>query len=162
MVSINKPKRSTYVPRVTVTYTYTRVSIILYVVFLNNAHSRNAWARNIANAWLPCTNIWETLQRAITLILRCESKIRLYHFLVLTHSVCPYKKYCLKCFPRLQTLYFYLVCNLSDMLFRALNIFFFPILFFKKEPHRKKKCLETTQNSQGHTGSARQKDEFSK
>ena len=55
--------------------TYTRVSI--YVVFLNNAHSLNAWARNIANAWLPCTNIWETLQRAITLILRCESKIRL-------------------------------------------------------------------------------------
>ena len=32
---------------------------------------------NIANAWLPCTNMWETLQCAITLILRCESKIRL-------------------------------------------------------------------------------------
>ena len=53
-----------------------RVKVVTYVCwtifFLNNAHSRNAWAENIANAWLPCTNIWETLQRAITLILRCE------------------------------------------------------------------------------------------
>ena len=39
-------------------------------------------------------------------------------FLVLFHSTCPYKNYCLKCFTELQTLFiylfnffFYLVCN---------------------------------------------------
>ena len=42
--------------------------------FLNNARSHNAWAENIANA-LCHTNIWETIQSAITLIQRHESKI---------------------------------------------------------------------------------------
>ena len=32
--------------------------------FLNNARSCNTWAENITNvlAWLPHTNLWETLQ----------------------------------------------------------------------------------------------------
>ena len=39
--------------------------------------SRSAWAENIANAWLPYTNIWENFKElAVTLILRCESKFR--------------------------------------------------------------------------------------
>ena len=30
---------------------------VTYLV--KDCHSRNAWAANIANEWLPCINIWE-------------------------------------------------------------------------------------------------------
>ena len=50
---------------------------------------RNAWAENIANLWLPCTNISWKLQSAITLIQKCESKFFKVKSLVLTHSACP-------------------------------------------------------------------------
>ena len=50
--------------------------------------SRSAWAENIANEWLPIQTYGG---RAVTLILRCESKFPAVKSLVLTHSACPCK-----------------------------------------------------------------------
>ena len=55
--------------------------------------SCSARVENITNAWLPCTNMGK-FQRAVTLILRCESKFPLIKsLLVSTHSTCPCKNY---------------------------------------------------------------------
>ena len=59
-----------------------------------------AWAENIVNA----------LSRAVTLILRCESKFPKVKSLVSTHSACP----CKNCLPKG-----------SQTLINYLNLFFF-------------------------------------
>ena len=55
-----------------------------------------------------------------------NQKSGLIILLVLFHSACPYKNYCLKCFTELQTLFiylfkfflfFYLVCNFKQKLY---------------------------------------------
>ena len=51
----------------------------------NGRFSRSAWVENIANAWLPIRT-YGKLQRAITLIVRCESKFFQVKSLVSTHS----------------------------------------------------------------------------
>ena len=71
------------------------VKVVTYICAHGHTHSRNAWAENIANVWLPYTNMGK-LQSAITLIQRHES-IPAVNFLVLIHSACPYKNYVLKC-----------------------------------------------------------------
>ena len=60
------------------------------------------------------------LQRAITLILRRESKFPKVKSLVLAHSACPCKNYLPKCsqtpqtlINHLKTFFFYLVFNLG-------------------------------------------------
>ena len=73
--------------------------------------SRSAWAENIANAWLPHMG---ELQRAITLILRRESKFPKVKSLVSTHSACPCKRYLPKCSPTPQTLINYINCFFSS------------------------------------------------
>ena len=84
--------------------------------------SRKAWAANIAIKWLPC----RSSQRDKLDYINIESenqKSGLIILLVLFHSACPYKNYCLKCFTELQTLFiylfkfffFYLVCNLVEL-----------------------------------------------
>ena len=92
-------------------------AICAKTMFLNNAHSHKAWARNIANAWLPRTNIWETLQR-------CESKIQLNIFLELAYSACSYKSY-----------------TTSQSSKHYLDLFFPTFLnFFFKWNHKEKSC----------------------
>ena len=55
------------------------------------------------------------LQRAITLIVRCESKFPAIKILVLTHSACPCKNYPPKCSQSPHEL---------DYLFNYLNLLF--------------------------------------
>ena len=66
------------------------------------------------------------LQRAITLILRRESKICPVKSLVSTHSACPCKKYLPRCcqFPHelLYFLFFYLVCNFYLVFNKSLRL----------------------------------------
>ena len=75
----------------------------------------SAWVENIANAWLPCTNIWENLIKGV-------NQTSPWSSLVLIHSACPYKNYAPKCsqFPHKLVCFFYLVCNLV----RNLDFFF--------------------------------------
>ena len=47
------------------------------------------WVENIANAWLPYINM-RKLQKAVTLILRRESKFLKVKFLISTNSSCSY------------------------------------------------------------------------
>ena len=56
----------------------------------------NTWMENIVIEWLP-------LEKQMLLLSR---KIPPDHFLLLIHSVWPYKNYFLKCFLELQTFFF--------------------------------------------------------
>ena len=87
------------------------------------------------------------LQRAVTLILRCQSKFSHVKSHVSTHSACPYKNYLPKCSQSLQTLFtakksffFYLVCNKATRtLSRKKNV--------RKPPHSWAGCLVEPYNA---------------
>ena len=86
-----------YASRLTVLqFLVNRVKVVTFICARGHVHSRSAWAENIANAWLLLCKHMGTLQSAITLILRLESKFVQVKLLVLIHSVCPCK-HVLKC-----------------------------------------------------------------
>ena len=88
-----------------------RGKVVTFICVRSRAHSRNAWTENIANVWFPYTNMGKTLGG----ISRYELKKNL--FLVLNHSACPYKNYCLKCFLMFQTYFVLFFFYLFSILF---------------------------------------------
>ena len=61
---------------------------------------------NIANGWLPCTNIWEMY---LVSYINTESENQNFSFnifLFSTHSACPYKSFGLKWSQESQTLHY--------------------------------------------------------
>ena len=73
-----------------------------------HAHSRSAWAENIANVWLPYT-YGKTSKCHNFNSERRESTIPAVKFLVLIHSVCTYTNHVLKCsqIPHNWLIFFY-------------------------------------------------------
>ena len=65
-----------------------------------------------------------------------NQKSGLIILLVLFHSACPYKNYCLKCFTELQTLFIYL--------FIYLSLFFFYLVTRDQLTKQKKKLSQET------------------
>ena len=61
-----------------------------------------------------------------------NQKSGLIILLVLFHSACPYKKYYLKCFTELQTLFIYLFINLFFSIYLVCNFVLFCFVFFFK------------------------------
>ena len=39
-----------------------KVKVVTYICARDHAHSHSVWAENIANVWLPYTNIWENFK----------------------------------------------------------------------------------------------------
>ena len=96
-----------------------RVMVVTYMCARGHAYSRSAWAENIANAWLPYTNMENTLG-GISLIRRCQSKIRNDHFSMLVLFCVPIQSSWSQVLPRAPTI--------------ILDFFLF---FFKLQPHTK-------------------------
>ena len=92
---------------------------VLYVhrIYMWLLDSRKAWAANIAIEWLPCTSIYIEGQTGLYQIESENQKSSLI-ILILFHSACPYKNYCLKCFTELQTLSFFFFKGLTYILSR--------------------------------------------
>ena len=65
--------------------------------FLNNAHHGYFPIFHVAHGMNSICKHMGKLQRAITIILRCESKKSVIKFCISIHSACPYKNYLPKC-----------------------------------------------------------------